>query len=170
MAVSKNFVPLNLTARRRAEMLDETKWSNEFIWDDIEILAEYMDIFKVPRGVTVFEQGDTQQFMGLVQRGKVEILKEDSKRNRRLISIIGPDKTLGEMALIDGQPRSATAITSEETVMFILTKTRFEEMSDARHKVWGMLLLKLCKLMSQRLRETSGELVDFLGNTTTPHR
>lgn len=168
MGVGKQIQPINLTARRRAELLDETKWSNDFLWEDIEALAEHMELYKVSKGSLIFEQGDTQLFMGLIQKGKVDILKEDSKMNRRLICSIGPDKTLGEMALIDGQPRSATAMAVEETTMFVLTKTRFDAMADTKPKVWGILLLKVCKMMSQRLRETSGELVDFLGTHRNP--
>ena len=45
-----------------------------------------------------------------------------------------------------------------------LTKQRFEQMADTHPRVWGALLLKFGKLMSQRPREASGVLVDYLDN------
>lgn len=153
---------VNLSPRQRAEMLDELRWSNDFLWEDIEILAKFLDVVKIEKGVTLFEQGDREMFMCLVKQGEVDVFKEDSHQKNRVLAKIGREKTLGEMALIDGQARSATAITATETVMFILNQENFNKMADEHPKVWGTLLLKICKLMSQRLRATSGELVDFL--------
>jgi CRP-like cAMP-binding protein len=62
--------------------------------------------------------------------------------------MIGPGKTFGEMSLIDGEPRSASAIALDDSKVLVLTE---------------MVLLKLAQLMSQRLRQTSDLLVDFLG-------
>lgn len=156
------FEMVSITVQRRAELLDGTRWSNEFLWGDLEILARYMDLYKISKGTTIFAQGDRELFMGLILKGTVQILKEDSQRHNRALTTIGRDKTLGEMALVDGQPRSATAITAEETVMFVLSKEKFDTMADTHPKVWGGFLMKLCKLLSQRLRETSGELVDYI--------
>ncbi|NGZ29054.1 MAG: cyclic nucleotide-binding domain-containing protein [Magnetococcales bacterium] len=160
---SPRFELVNISVQKRAELLDGTRWSNEFIWDDLQAFAQYIELFKIAKGTTIFAQGDRELFMGLILKGSVNILKEDSQHHNKVLTTIGKDKTLGEMALIDGQPRSASAITAEDTVMFVLTKDKFEIMADKHPKVWGTFLLKLCKLLSQRLRETSGELVDYLG-------
>lgn len=161
--VGGKFQRVPIGGRRRADLLDETRWSNDFIYEDMEVLANQMELCQVEKGTIIFEQGERELFMCLIKEGEVDILKEDSKQKNKVLATIGKDKTLGEMALIDNQPRSATAVAKTKVVMFILTKEKFQSMGDVYPKVYGALLLKLCKLMSQRLRETTGVLVDYLG-------
>jgi CRP-like cAMP-binding protein len=157
-----SFRRVRMTPEQRGEMLEKTRWSNDFLWQEIQVLANYMELMEVIRGATIFRQGDRKLFMCLILQGAVNVLKEDSAHRNRVLATVGPEKTLGEMALIDNQPRSASAVTAMDSVMFILTKDKFEEMGEEHPRVWGALLLKIGKLMSQRLRETSGELVDYL--------
>lgn len=161
--VGGKFQRVPIGGRRRADLLDETRWSNDFIYEDMEVLANHMELCQVDKGAVIFEQGSRELFMCIIKEGEVEVHKEDSKQKTKVLATIAKDKTLGEMALIDNQPRSASAIAKTRVVMFVLTKDKFDAMADSYPKVWGALLLKLCRLMSQRLRETSGVLVDYLG-------
>jgi CRP/FNR family transcriptional regulator, cyclic AMP receptor protein len=162
MDLTKKFQRVDVQGRKLADILDETRWSDDFRWEELVILGSYIELFSVAEGTVLFEQGDQDLFLCLITDGEVSILKEDSRQENRPLATIGKDKTLGEMALIDNHPRSASAVASEDTMMFILTKQRFEEMADVHPRVWGALLLKFGKLMSQRLRETSGVLIDHL--------
>ncbi|MBF0368106.1 MAG: Crp/Fnr family transcriptional regulator [Magnetococcales bacterium] len=162
MAPSTRFQMVKLSPSRKAELLDETRWSNDLQWRDIQVISKYMTLYNVLKGTTIFKQGDRNLFMGLIKKGEVAVLKEDSEHENRVLATIGKDRTLGEMALIDGEPRSATAITAQDSVMFVLSKDKFEKMADNDPKAWGCLLLKISKLMSQRLRKASGELMDSL--------
>ena len=156
------FQRISIQERKFADILDETRWSHDFRWEEIEVLGLYMEMFSAVRGTVLFEQGDIDLFMCLIVDGEVTILKENSSQIKRPLAVIGKDKTLGEMALIDNQPRSGSAVVSKDVTMFILTKQRFEKMADTHPRVWGALLQKFGKLMSQRLREASGVLVDYL--------
>ncbi|MEO5378812.1 MAG: Crp/Fnr family transcriptional regulator [Magnetococcus sp. DMHC-6] len=162
MSTNTRFQLIKTPAPRKAELLDETRWAQGIEWNDIQVFAKYMVLYSVLKGTNIFTQGDLNPFMALIKSGEVAILKEDSGRENRVLATIGKDRTLGEMALIDGEPRSATAITTVDTTLFILSKEKFDAMAIEHPTSWGRLLLKLSKQMSQRLRKASGELVDTL--------
>jgi len=162
MDLSRRFRKVAVEETKYADILDGTRWASDFQWKELQILGAYMELFSAPEGTIFFEQGERDLFMCLIVEGEVRIWKEDSDFKKQVLATIGKDSTLGEMALIDNQPRSAAAVAAEDTTMFILTKQRFEEMADTHPKLWGSMLLKFGKLMSQRLRETSGVLVDYL--------
>lgn len=163
MGMSKAmFQLLEMPATERGELLKHLKWCQEFNPEEIAILARVMELFQVQQDTAIFRQGGKRLFMCLVVKGEVEVLREDFRHENRQLAIVRHDQTLGEMSLIDGQPRSASAVTTTETVMFVLTKERFDQLGEQHPRIWGKLLMKLCLMMSERLRQTSGELVDFL--------
>ncbi len=66
------------------------------------------------------------------------------------------------MALFDGEPRSASAIAAESAMIMMLTKDSFDRLVRELPGLAAKLLLVLGKLLSQRLRQTSGKLIDFI--------
>ena len=67
-----------------------------------------MKQFRFAAGETIFAEGDPSDYAYLIWSGDVEILKSTPKGDNRL-AILGKDEFLGEMGVIDEQPRSATA-------------------------------------------------------------
>ena len=62
-----------------------------------------------PAGAVIFEEGDPGSRMYVIQSGEVRILKRVGAREITLARL-GAGEAFGEMALLEGQPRSATAI------------------------------------------------------------
>jgi CRP/FNR family transcriptional regulator, cyclic AMP receptor protein len=153
---------LRLSKKQRAELLDETRWSRDFDWQEIELLAGHMDLQSVTAGEEVFREGETGEYMGLVVRGRIAILKEDSSGRRRRITTIVAGKTLGEMSLLDLEPRSATAVADTDALLMVLTRKKYGHLIDDYPRLAIRLLTNLARMMSQRLRRTSGILVEFL--------
>lgn len=151
-----------LSVHQRAEMIDETPWSTSFVWREVELLARYMQAHSASRGTTIFAEGDPSRYLVLVIKGKVDIVKRDSSGGDHVMTTIGPGKTLGEMALVDHEPRSATAVAATDTLLMLLTEEQFEVLTRTYPGLGYKLVLKLAKMLSQRLRRTSGVLVDYL--------
>lgn len=143
-------------------MIETTQMFGDFEWRDIQDLSHYMEAYKAPMGATLFREGDQGSYMCLIIEGEVEVVKEDLHETRKVMATITAGKTLGEMALIDGQPRSASAITSVSTTLTILTKANFQHILRDKPALAAKILLKIASLLSQRLRFTSGLLVDYL--------
>lgn len=147
---------------RICDMIAETQLFGDFCWKDIEALACYMQCYEVAAGTIVFEEGSAGSYMCLLVAGQVEIVKDDHDGKPHRIVMISRGKTVGEMSIIDGEPRSATCIASQDSVLLLLTKDNYHRIITERPGLAVHILAKLAKLMSQRLRGVSGQLVEYL--------
>jgi CRP-like cAMP-binding protein len=92
----------------------------------------------------------------------VKVLKQNEKHQGKTLSVLTKGKTFGEMVLFDGEPRSATIVSADDTVLLILTRENLDRLIRESPGLAAKILLRLGKLLSQRLRVTSGMLVDFI--------
>jgi len=60
------------------------------------------------RGEVVFHQGDAGDALHIVQTGRLKVIVYGESGSETVLSILGPGESFGELALIDGEPRSAT--------------------------------------------------------------
>jgi CRP-like cAMP-binding protein len=146
----------------RAEMLENTSLSMEFSWAELLDLARYMGTLRYRKGATVFEEGDRDIFMCIVVKGGVNILKKDERMDPKRVTVIGVGKVIGEMSMIDNNPRSATAIAAAATTLVTLSRESMDRLFKEKPYVGLKLLKKIAFSMSQRLRQTTGVLVDYL--------
>ena len=72
-------------------------------------------------GETIFRQGDARTFMFVVREGEVEI-----KVSNTTVEVVQPGGIFGEMAMIDGSPRTATAIARSDCKLVPIDQKRFE--------------------------------------------
>lgn len=104
-------------------------------------------------GVVFFENeaGDTL-FMILTGRVKVTILGDDGREI--ILTVLGPGDFFGEMSLLDNEPRSATAIATEETELVSLQRTDFEMVLSENKEI----ALGLIRVLTQRLRRADQQI------------
>lgn len=146
------------------DMIAETQLFADFDWRDIEALAAYVQCYQATAGTVVFNEGDAGSYMCILVSGQVDIVKKDHEDKPHCIVRITRGKTVGEMSIIDGEPRSATCIASQDSVLLLLTKDNYARIIRERPVLAVHILARLAKLMSQRLRGASGQLVEYLGH------
>jgi len=154
----------DLSIIEKSELLDATRWSMEFSFDQIKKLVRYMSVYDVAEDTVLFCEGEKSAYMVLIVKGRVDVVKFDSHRTPKKITSIGPGKTIGEMSIIDGEPRSASAVTGSDATLFVMTAAQFNGLNQALPGIGITLALKIAKQMSQYLRQTSGRLIDHLGS------
>ena len=147
-----------------AELLESTRWANEFAWPEIQALATHLQVQRRPKGETICREGQTDPSLFIIAKGSVAIHKQDAGERAKLLAKLGPGQTLGEMALLDGQPRSATAVAAEDLVLLVFTKAELDRLVEEKPLLAVKLLWKLARFLSQRLRQTSGALAEHLGS------
>ena len=145
------------------EMIADSRLFMDLDWKDVDALANYMQCYQVGAGTIVFKEGEPGSYMCLLVKGEVEIFKYDQDGKPHRIVQITRGKTVGEMSIVDGEPRSATCIASQESVLLLLTKDSYNRIIHDRPALAVHILTRLAKLMSQRLRGASGQLVEYLG-------
>ncbi len=96
----------------------------------------------------LMRKGEPGDSLFLIHTGWVKIVTVDSKGDELIINKCGPGETIGEMALLDRGPRSATVIALEDAEVLELKKDVFEEILDQRPDV----SLSIIRSYSNRLR------------------
>jgi CRP-like cAMP-binding protein len=107
-------------------------------------------------GEVLFQEGDAGDEMFVVQSGKVKISKRVGQRERSL-AMLGPGDFVGEMAILNGKPRTATATMVEAGHCLIISAKTLESMV-ARN---GEIALRLIKKLANRLASADA-LVEIL--------
>jgi CRP-like cAMP-binding protein len=142
--------------------LDATQMFKDFEWAQIQALSQYIQLYRAVPGTVLFSEGDRGDFMCIVLQGRLDIHKQDMQHDDKRVASVYAGRSLGEMALVDGEVRSATAVVKEPSVLAVLTHDGFVEIIRDKPALAVKLLLKISQLISQRLRLTSGILVDYL--------
>lgn len=154
----------DLSLLEKSNLIDGTQWADDFSFAQVKKMAAFVDVYQVPEEMVLFFEGDKNAFLVLIIKGGVHVVKFDSQRNPKHITTLGPGKTIGEMSIIDGEPRSASAVTAVESILMVMTAEKFNRLMDEWPRVAIVLVQKIAKLMSQHLRQTSGRLIDHLGS------
>ena len=107
------------------------------------------------RGSLMFIEGETSTEMYILRSGKVRILKQEGGNTIEL-AVLGPGSVLGELSLLDHQPRGATGQVVEEVVATIIDEPLFSR-TLAQAPLW---LTSIIKLVVKRLRDTMKKTSD----------
>jgi CRP-like cAMP-binding protein len=134
----------------------------EFSREDISVLAGYMEVYRVQPGEIIINEGDGGDYMLLIVEGYVDILKRGMRHEQQHMTTVGPGMTLGEMSMIDGEPRFATCIATEPTVFAVLHRDDMAKIILDHPSLGSKILVKLVSMLSARLRQTSARLLQYL--------
>ena len=110
----------------------------------MEQLGAIADEIEVRAGTTLTQQGHREGFFFIVLEGTVRI-----ERDGRVVNTLGPGDYLGEIALLDGGPRTATAIAETPCRLLSMTYHMFHELLDAQPEIRASIL----EAVGQRLRQ-----------------
>ena len=144
------------------EMIGHSKFFADFTREDVDRLTGFMQVYRASAGQEIIHEGDVDDYMLLIIEGRVEIVKTDSQGNHRPMTAVGPGATLGEMSMIDGEPRFATCIAVDSTTFSVLSRDSMVKIILEEPGLGSKILIKLVTLLSQRLRSTSANLLHYL--------
>ena len=129
--------------------------------DQLKFIIEYMDPIDLKAGEILYKEGDDGDFMSIVLDGALEIIKEDTwKDEADVIATLGQGSSVGEMSLIDHNPRSATVRAITDTHLTTLSQGVFDMILDKEPKIGIKILKGLTLVLSENLRDTSSRLAD----------
>jgi CRP-like cAMP-binding protein len=145
-------------------MLYNSTWADDFSLQDIGEFARYLMLRHFPKDFLIFGEGEQEAYMGIILKGSVEITKRDaspSPKSKRLV-LMGPGRAFGELALVDGCPRSASAKAREDVTFAALTREHYDKLC-LENKTLALKVSKIvARLISFRLRKASEKLIEFL--------
>jgi CRP/FNR family cyclic AMP-dependent transcriptional regulator len=109
-------------------------------------------------GDVLFKQGDPGDVMYVVQSGLVQVLKRVGEEERPLATL-GRGEFLGEMAILNGKPRTATAVVLEDAKMLVIDGKTLEAMITRNPEI----AMRLIKKLARRL-DSADEMIQILMN------
>ncbi len=134
----------------------------QFSLAEIRLMGHFMQVYRAQAGQEILREGEPGDFMMIIVEGRTEVFKQDQWNAPRLIAVIDEGKSLGEMSMIDGEPRFATCVAVEPTLIAVLTADHLARIILEQPILGAKILMQLALMLSQRLRQTSARLVEFV--------
>ena len=130
--------------------------------DELKVVSNYMNYMDFEPGEIVFKEGEKGDYICFVVEGSLKVLKRTEAGKQVSISTLNRGRSIGEMAVIDDFPRSATVKAHSKSSLIILTRKGFDLILND-HSETGVKILKgIARLLSQNLRKTSSRLADYM--------
>lgn len=143
---------------RVAEFLGYVPIFQRLTPDERRVFAGLVREQKVPRGALIVRQGDLGDALFVVRAGmvKVTVIGEDGREV--ILGTLGATSHFGELALLDGRPRSAHVLAMEPTTLYVLRREDFRRQVEQMPRVAWALLEEL----SRRLREADQKITGLV--------
>jgi CRP-like cAMP-binding protein len=125
--------------------------------DSLNRLASYSHTKSAKAGATIFERGDPGTSLFAVLRGTVRISNQSSNGKDAVFNMIPPGGIFGEIALLDGQPRTADALAVSDCELMLIDRRDFIPLVSQHPEI----ALKLIEILCGRIRRTSEQVEDI---------
>src|SRR5579884_1542327 len=114
-------------------------------------LAENLRRRHYTKDQIIIAQGDPGTSLFLIESGRVKICLNSPDGKELVLTVLGPGDFFGELALLDGEPRSADAVALEPSQLLLLRREDFIAFIETRPQV----MLRLLTTVSRWLRHTA---------------
>jgi len=155
---------------RGPELMHNAALLEDFSDAEADVLGEAMLLVRAQPGQVLIAEGQTGDWMMLLLSGTVDVTKRPVGRDERgqlhesrsRLAVIRTGAAVGEMSMLDGEPRYATCVAIETVEAGVLTRQAIGQLIRDHPAVGAKLLVKITQLLAQRLRNTSNQLVKAL--------
>lgn len=131
---------------------------------DTETLHEMGRVFRwsrLRRGERLFRQGERGDALYVLVSGRLQARLESDSGSSRVVGEITPGETVGEMALVADQPRSATVVALRDSVLQVCDRDDFERLLDSHPQLFRHLaavLVRRLEKANQKSRKVAGRM------------
>ncbi len=130
--------------------------------NEVQLLAQFMEVYRAGAGAEIIREGDGGDFMLMVLEGRIEVHKRDRWNTPQVLASVEAGRTLGEMSMIDGEPRFATCVAAEPSLIAVLDRESLARIIVEQPLLGAKILMELVLMLSQRLRATSEKLLGLM--------
>ncbi len=142
------------------DMLSECDMFNMLRSTELQLVASYFSTSKISKGKIIFREGDAGTFMCIINRGSVTVYKANAENKNVQLATLTKGRSFGEMAVLDGERRSAMCGTETECELLILSKDSLDKMLNDNPKIAAKVIRMIAISLSRRLRMADGRLVN----------
>ncbi|MFQ3622131.1 MAG: Crp/Fnr family transcriptional regulator [Acetobacteraceae bacterium] len=145
-------------ADARLEVLARNPLFGRLPAEEIARLAAYAHVRPMRRGETLFRRGDPGLGLIAVLAGKVRIVLPSDEGKDIVLNTVRAGEVLGEIALLDGRPRSADAVALTDGRVMTLDRREVLPLLESHPK----LALAVIEVLCERLRRTSTQVEELM--------
>ena len=129
--------------------------------EETRLARSYFQPLTYPKGKAIFHQGDLGQALYLVEEGRVRLYRTHLGGQEKILGFLGPGEVFGEMSLLDGGERSASALAEEETLLLALYREAYLGLI----RRLPLFAHNLARILAHRLRALAGRGGEVLIDT-----
>jgi CRP-like cAMP-binding protein len=129
---------------------------------ELHAAAHYFGVNSIAEDDTIFEEGDPGSFMCIVHSGSITVIKSNQNGERIKVATLGHGRAFGEMAVLDGERRSACCVAEEDSILLTLSKEALDKMLEEHPRIGARIIRSIAVSLSRRLRMAVGQLVDYI--------
>ncbi len=122
--------------------------------DDLAALGAVAGTTRWPQGTVLFQQGDDSQFLAIVEKGRIRLSLVTAAGKELVLRHAQPGEVLGEIGVLDHEPRSADATAVTASQGLVIQRAAFERVLAER----PALAAAVIRYLAGRLRETTYQL------------
>ena len=126
--------------------------------DEVAIAERYLEHRELASNTILFLQGDAGNSLFVSASGVIDIRLPLRHGYHKRVASFSPGVIIGEMAFLEGLPRSAEGHLNSPTLLWELTRQRFDELAAAHPSISHKIMLNLSRGLSERLRRTTENL------------
>ncbi|KAF1011425.1 MAG: Cyclic AMP receptor protein [Pseudomonas fluorescens] len=141
------------------DMLLDCGLFDALLAEDFHVAAGYFNLSSIARDEVIFREGDAGTFMCILHTGQVAVQKTNHLGERVTIATLRSGRAFGEMAVLDGERRSATCVAVSDCVLLNLGKDSLEKMLNEAPKIAARIIRAIAVALSRRLRMVDGQLL-----------
>jgi len=128
-----------------------------FDGNDLEAMGSAGEEKTVKKDDLVFDEDSKGDSMYVIKSGAVKILKK-VKNQENTIAVLNPGEFFGEMALLDGLPRSAAVRATSDAELFMISLDGYQKLRRDKPHTALKLMDIIIKVLSNRLRQANKNL------------
>ncbi|WP_231402396.1 Crp/Fnr family transcriptional regulator [Caenimonas aquaedulcis] len=160
---------------QRPGLMEQSALLRDFTPAEADLLGANMQLVRARPGQLLIAEDEASDWMMLLLRGTVDVGKRriaasdtDEASEVTRLAVLKEGATLGEMSMLDGEPRYASCWALSEVEAAVLSRVAVGRLITSQPAVGAKLLVKITQLLAQRLRNTSSQLVKAIQKAAEP--
>ncbi len=145
------------------KILSESRFTENLNNQQLQSLCRAARVHRLPAGATLFQEGEVEDEVFVISSGHIRLSMSVPDRSDIVLLTSGPGDLVGWSGLISDGRMTATATAMEDSVLVALSGKRVRELCEADPQLGYILMMRLARVLSQRILATRLQLLDLFG-------
>lgn len=122
------------------EILKNIPFFSQLSEEDLQQIAEKVQMQYFPANHIIFNQGDPGEIMYIIKRGEIQVIRDDT-----ILAVLKDNAFFGEMALVSDEPRNAKVVTITDVEALTLAKEDFRRLLEENSSIASIISYEVVK-------------------------